>query len=172
MTLHVESAYQFTLVCVEYVATEKQKVPEILSTPLSLTGSARSDFVTALRDYPITERYSVEVTCAQGSEASCTRAAQYLIALSEAGWPLKEPRNVRRIPPLAVPPSGVTVVSHTDAAPNPNRPIHLGTFQPLNDSAAALYGAFQLVGITLQTQGDQGLPVKELILYFGPELDK
>jgi hypothetical protein len=80
-------------------------------------------------------------------------------------------KSMRRIQ-LAIPLDGVVVVSHSATPRDPNMPIFLGTWQAMSDSEAALSGAFGLLGIKPQTQGDPNLRLNELILYFGPEIDK
>jgi hypothetical protein len=161
----IKSPYPFSIVCLEYVSNQKQP-PETITKPLELSRETRLPFISALRTYPAVKQGHVAVYCADGSEASCAKATEYLIALSEAGWNLREPR-INRIR-VDNPQSGVTISSHV-GHPRNQLPIHLGTWEPMNTNAQALLLAFGLMGILPKTAGDISIPEELTEIYFGPE---
>jgi hypothetical protein len=96
-----------------------KRPPVAQAAPKGLTDGNRGTFVNSLKAF-VGKRDRITVSCPQSSEFDCVRAGRYLLAFSEAQWPLAS--NVVNRVNLAIPLDGIVVVSHFDAPKD--IPIH------------------------------------------------
>jgi hypothetical protein len=142
-----------------------------VSTPSAvrkeLSGTNRAEFIRALQRVK-GNKDTVSISCARYSEPACARAMTFLMAFSEAGWPLKA-ATVDRVE-VATPYSGVTVISHSDNPPPPAP--HMGWWTKMDENDTALYFAFQQLGMPPHAVGTKDVPKGERVIYFGPEVER
>ena len=134
-----------------------------------LVGSDRASFVKVL-DFDVGPRDKIQFACAEQDESACAKAARYLIAFSEANWPL-EADTVRRMV-LPLPTDGVVMVSRSQQPPGVSLPPHMGWWSSMDKSQQRILAAFGSMNIDLKGSADPNLAADALILYFGPAVQR
>lgn len=128
-----------------------------------LSGPRRRKFIQLLAAQPPEKRDKLKVGCTAGSEAG-----KFLIALSEAGWPIAS-RAVSRLEP-SVPIVGVSLVAHQtepEHARLERLPPTMGLWHKESKGEQALRGAFTAIDVPVYGAWDRELPPDVIGVYFG-----
>jgi hypothetical protein len=124
-------------------------------------------FIKSLQSFKGTKD-KVGFSCSQSNEAACAIGERYLLAFSEAGWPLAAD-TVSRVQPI-IPFDGVVMVMRVPGGFKEKLPPHMGRWTKLDPSQVAIYNSFSQVDIALGSQGVKTFKPDEIVLYFGPDI--
>jgi hypothetical protein len=110
----------------------------------------------------------IRIGCDNDSESSCLAAADFLLTISEAGWPI-DSKKVFRLQ-QAIPKAGIAIASNDpDAAKYPSLPAYQGFWHKMTPTETSFWWAFRALGIAISGTNDLSLAHDETGIYFGPE---
>lgn len=150
------------LISLDYIALYPTTIPK----PYDFTRKRREQFLQLAKP-PIGNTTKIRVACISGNERGCVTAGQFLLLLSEAGWPIEENRVFQMNP--SIPSVGVSLASRPDDPTLPSLPPHLGRWHRENTSELSLALGFMGLGIRPSGSSDPSLSENNVGVYFGVE---